>query len=396
MGRLAVAIVLIIHLTSFPMPAADDVAATIQALEDARERRIAGVRSEREKVIIQLREQESLVGYLRTWAESETDRRLRARPLQRSDSKYLESIKKRRELMLSRITNFPFESRGGIVKGTALNELLIACGPTAVSRLRLRKQGVPVAPNNEPVIDEVQRLFAESAPFDPSVLEHIRFRRGLTGPKLTGRLNGTVLDLDWPIKLREDVYQTWRQDIERARDKAFKELEAGKPISPATAAELMVAVEELKRRIVKDGARNIRVYHDYQKYRHFQIASQHVDLLMQGASRFIYATKPEHVKVATFEGKSVEEFIAYMHTNTLQFAPADPNGEEAYWRVFESMMTWFIDMQLIDMAVSHEQKELDALRQRDKQLQQMEDSIRTSAGPAIITAIQALSQLGSP
>ena len=371
-----------------------DIARTVEALEKARMARIAEVKRERTEVLKDMKKQEALVSYLEKWAESETDRRIRARPMRRGvDSEYLERLWDRRQLILSRVTNFPYDSRAAISKGRALNELIIACGPTASSRLRLRSRGADINGVSDEVRAQVARLknSLSEATVPDGLLDQIRFTRGLTGPKLTGRLDGTVLDLEWPLKLREDTYRYLREEIEQARDKALKELKSGKPISPETAAELMVAVEQLKIRVYSDGNHNIRIFKDYQKFRDYRIADEHMNLLMQGAARFVQATKLEHVRVEPFTGATVEELIAYMHRNALQFAPADQNSEIAHWQLFELFVTWFVDLQLADQAIDQERNELAALQQREARLESLEDSIRSSASTAIIAGIQAFS-----
>ena len=384
-----------ILVSATTMSCADDSPAdTIRALESARLARLEEIQRDRAAVLEQIASQGRLVDYLQTWAESETDRRVRARPLRGVDSAYLDGLQKRREAMLARIANFPASAGGAIVKGDALNRLLQVCGPTASSRLRMRQSGAPSILNGEGVGEEARVIYSRlsETPMPEISLADIQYRRGVSGPKLTGRLDGTVLNTDWPLKLRENVYQSKCKAIEQARDQGLKELSSGRPVSPKTAAELMVAVERLRSQVCRDSDRNLHHFRDYEKFRHFKIAELHMDVLMKGTARFINATKPEHVRIDVFQGETLEQFLAYMHENSIQFEQAGPNAHITYGKMFQSMLAWYVDMQLLELAVSNEQKELDSLEQRDRQLTELDAAIRSRETPAIVGAIQSIAE----
>jgi len=377
----------------------DGPAETIKALEAARQARLAEIQQERAAVLAQIASQGKLVDYLQTWAESATDRRLRARPLRGANSEYLERLNQRRETILTKITNFPTKAGGSIASGDALNRLLEVCGPTASSRVRARYGSAPLPLIGDGVSEEAKTIYSRlsNVPMPDVPLGDLHFRRGLIGPKLTGRLDGTVLATDWPLKLRESVYRSKCEAVEKARDKGLAELGSGKPISPETAARLMVAVEQLRNQIRADGIRNLRLYRDGKKYRPYEIAEHHLDVLMQGAARFINATKLEDVRIDVFKGGTLEQFLAYMHDNSLTFERSGPNEELAYGKVFQSMLAWYVDMQLLELAVSNEQDELADLQRRSRQLDDLDQAIRSNETTAVVAAVQSVAEaIGQP
>jgi hypothetical protein len=361
-------------------------AQVLAQLEKQRQRRLDKIAEEREKLLETIKSQQERVEYLDSWSRGRTDR-MTARPMIRGkDSKHLESIWDRRQMLLSRLTHFREESHPVIVNGKALNALLVTCGPLAVARQRDQKT-LANGNNLSELPAKARQLISDvsDAHIPKSVVDQIQYRQGLGQFKQTGKLGQpTALDLDWPLILRKPVFQVLREDIERYRDEAVSQLKSGQPISPRTAARLMSTVDQLRARVYTQGTRVIQTRNDYRSYFPYKQAEQHLDALAHGVVRFISATKIEHVQLEPFTGKTIEELMAYMQLNSIQFGPAGPNADLAYGQVFDIMLTYFINTTLLQQIASHERGELDVLHARDQHLQNVSDSLATKDGDVLL------------
>ncbi len=352
-------------------------------LEEWRSSRLAEIKAERDKLADALKRQANLVDYLNRWAKSETDRRLELIPFDQKDSPYLARIQDQRRVFLSRIANFPWESRGAIASGRALNELIQQTGPTAASRVR-RKAHLAANRNDFRGAPVLKDLSTES--FNLDILKNVRFSRGLMGPKITQKIGRDILDLDWPYVLRSPEYLYLTRPIERAREKALGELRAGDPVSMSTGAELLNAVDRLRSRLLKD--RRNAATDGYQKYRHYKIGYQHAEVLAQSASQFVYATELSQVEMKPFGGRTVEEFVAYVHGNGLRFARAEPLGQDAYLRLFEAILTYHVNVRYLQLAIAKEENKEEEIERRIRDLDQLESLVRAQSVDDILRQAQ--------
>jgi hypothetical protein len=266
--------------------------------------------------------------------------------------KQLEARRLQRDAFLFRLLSRDEATKGAIARGTALNFFLEKLGAPAFDHALYRemtKQKQSLADPQKPA-----KLLNQGSEGDYSLAEsitrHIRYTRGSTGAKLTGRLNEGPLDLAWPAVLRSDGFASMTRRIEKARDKALDELRSGKPIGSAAGDELLEAVNSLNRRVASEKKSS---GHDLWRW---VLAERFVKILMGGAYRLVEARTLDDVVVDTFKAGTIEELLAFMHRNNLRFAEADANGEPAYSTIAEMMIRYYADLEALRSAVTEELK----------------------------------------
>jgi len=267
--------------------------------------------------------------------------------------KRLEARQIDRDAFLFRLLDRDAATKGSISRGTALNFFLERLGPPAFDHTLYRettmRQSSLASPQRPAKL--LNQGSAGDFVLDESVTRHIRYSRGLIGPKLTGRLSEGPLDLAWPSVLRGDKFTSTTQRIEKAKDQAVAELRAGKPVSGDTADELLEAVNSLYRKV---SGEKIKASGD--EIGRWVLAERFGKLLIGGAYRLVEARSEQDVVVNGFKTGTIEELLAFMHRNSLQFAEADANGEAAYNTIAEMMIRYYADLEALRSAVAEELK----------------------------------------
>jgi hypothetical protein len=267
--------------------------------------------------------------------------------------KQLEAKQVQRDAFLFRLLSRDEATKGAISRGSALNFFLEKLGAPAFDHAlyrELTKQKQSLAGPQRP-----EKLLTQGSEgefvLDESTTGHIRYTRGSTGAKLTGRLNEGPLDLAWPAVLRSEGFTPLTRRIEKARDKALDELRSGKPVSSAAGDELLEAVNSLCRRLTAEKLKN-----SGNELWRWVLAERHGKLLMGGAYRLVEARTLDDAVVDTFKSGTIEELLAFMHRHNLRFAEADANGESAYNSIAEMMIRYYSDLEALRGAVAEELK----------------------------------------
>lgn len=263
--------------------------------------------------------------------------------------------------------------RGDIVSGKALNFFLKECGPAAFEHSFYRKNL-----QSSSTLPEEQQLFREitdNYKLSKQTTRHIIWSQGLVGPKLSGRLNQLPLDTRWPNILRTKVFQPLTTKIEKLRDQAVDELQAGKPVAPKTADDLLDAVHDLAE-LVQEQKRaetqrirdkTARSHNDWGRYNE---AEKHVKQMVAGAYRFVEGYQLEDVVLEPIDlddGITTGALLAYMQEHNLTFAKADANGQAAYNLIFEMMVRYYVDLCSLESSGN----DLQMMKAEEKQLQQI-------------------------
>lgn len=302
--------------------------------------------------------------------------------------KTFERWKQVRATTARRLLEFREKSAGSIANGSALNFFLLECGSTAFEHSFYRKNLKQSSASTEE--DQMLRELTETYRLPKSITRHVVWRQGLTGPKLTGRLNELPLDTKWSRVLREASFKPYTSKIERLRDQALKELESGQPVSAKTADQLLDAVHDLMEQVkfskreeirrIKD--KTARSHEDWQRYNE---AEKHVNRLIGGAYRFVEGYELKDVALDPLnleDGLTVEDLLAYMHQNTLTFAEADANGQSAYNMIFEMMTRYYVDLcafrASIKDKIAEGTRELEAMRAEESELKEIARGNRLS------------------
>jgi hypothetical protein len=288
--------------------------------------------------------------------------------------------KVRREQMLHRLIEYRNDSAGKISNGDAENFFLELCGSSAFAGQFDRSTKLPNA-KKDPSQGFLSTITSEYR-LRSDVIHHIIYKRGLTGPRLTGRINQEPLEIEFPEVLRGPDFSPRIAEIKKCRDAVLQELHAGKPVSSEVADallkavnDLVVAVKEKKAALMQEvrlHGQNDVVHREWDR---FNRVAGRLHSLLQGAYRLIEAVSIDDVAVPPLDeknGVTIEELMAYMHTNNLYFFPADPNGEAAYNMVFEMMSRYYIDLVMLKNA----ERGLAAQDEEERRLTQLERIVK--------------------
>jgi clan AA aspartic protease (TIGR02281 family) len=284
-------------------------------------------------------------------------------------SQRFQRAKRLREQMLHRLLEFRRESGGLVASGDALNFFLELCGPTAFAHTFIRAGKAQAGPGPAFLI-----------PGD--VLRHIRYQRGLSGPRLSGRLNQDPLDVNWPAILKKSLSRK-TGDIEQRREEVLRELRKNRAVSPKSADGLLDAVhdlltamraeeESLMQEIRRKGT-NVRAQAQADWLR-YHAAESHVRILLAGAYRLIEARGIADVSLPPLDDKNgvtVEKLLAYMHENSLCFSPSDLNGQPAYNSIFDLMARYYIDLSELKLDTAKNEQRVQAIRAEEAQVKEV-------------------------
>lgn len=258
--------------------------------------------------------------------------------------------------------------RGSIAKGTALNFLLQECGAVAFDHTFYRT-AVKNGGAGQKLEQELLKQVSAQYTLDDNTIRHIRYQRGLTGGKLTGRLNEGPLDLNWPSALRQSQYEVLCKHIELLRDRIVEQLKQGKPVDSKTADELLDRVQELVKRSRQETLRKLPTSRgDYQTVQRNYAAERFCQLLVAGSYRLIEARDVRDITVENFEGGNIEDLIAFMYRHNLTFAESDSNGESAYNMLFELLTRYYVDLQSLRLAIKESDQEVTQLERQEQTL----------------------------
>ncbi|HEX7376724.1 MAG TPA: hypothetical protein VF278_06405 [Pirellulales bacterium] len=340
-------------------------------------------RKEAAEELEQLREristQEARVKYMRRWTQITfqlEERNLISRP--RTVSRYLQRLENQRETTKHVLLQFGEQSRGGIVRGTALNFFVDQCGPAAFELSYRRLLGPKAAPDGGDEIErELLNGLSKNYTIDESMLRHLRYRQGSIGAKLTGRINRVPLDLDeLPLVLRQSEYTAQIDLVRSFRDHAIKELTEGKPISEQTTRHLIGALDDLN--IAVQTETNKRAKQGSAAYLPYSDAVRHLKMLATGAKRLVEAQRREDVILDEFNGGNIEDLLAFMYRNNLHFHESDKNGEPTYRFVFELLAKYYTDLCAMQQAAADAASELGALRAQEQKLEDIKLGVALS------------------
>jgi hypothetical protein len=290
-----------------------------------------------------------------------------------------ERSKRLREQMLYRLLEFRGQSGGLIASGDALNFFLELSGPSAFAHTFYRTTKAASNSHDDPDEAFLSRI-TDQYLLPPEVLRHIRYQRGLSGPKLSGRLNQDPLDVNWPAILKRSLSKR-TADIERRREEVLSQLRANRAVSPEAADGLLDAVRDLLTAMHEEEASlmqeirrhgtNSRAQGDWLRY---HAAEDHVRILLAGAFRLIEARGIADVSLPPLDDKkgvTVEKLLTYMHENNLRFSPSDSNGQTAYHSIYELMSRYYIDLRSLKLETAKNEQRVAALRVEEAQVKEV-------------------------
>lgn len=283
-------------------------------------------------------------------------------------SKTMRLWQQRRDAVKFSMLQFRDKWAGAIRSGAALNFFLDECGRVAFEHELVRRVAQPgdANPGDGQPIERVALDF----PLPKEVTRHIVHEKGLMGNKLSGRLNQGPLNLNWPRVMRDDQFKTQRTQIERLRDELIAGLKKGDPVNLKTADELLKQAEKLYEKVRAETKKQIqqksngasRIFGPYQE------AVRFTEILVASAYRLVEAGSLADVTIEEFDGKNVEDLLAYMYRNNLHFQRTDVNGESAYFLLFEQIARYYVDLHALRMAIEEDEKTLARTRQDEAEM----------------------------
>lgn len=290
-----------------------------------------------------------------------------------------ERSKRLREQMLHRLLVFRGESGGLIANGDALNFFVELCGPSAFAHTFYRTTKAKGKTQDDPDEAFLSRI-TDQVLLSPDLLRHIRYQRGLSGPKLSGRLNQDPLDVTWPAILKRSLSRK-TDDIERRREQILKELRQNRAVPPEAAdglldsvRDLLTAMHDAEESLMQEIRRNGRNTPAQADWLRYHAAEAHVRVLLAGAYRLIEARGIADVSLPPLDDKNgvtVEKLLTYMHENNLRFSPADLNGQTAYNSIFELMSRYYIDLSALKLETAKNEQRVELIRAEEAQVKEV-------------------------
>jgi hypothetical protein len=155
--------------------------------------------------------------------------------------------------------------------------------------------------------------------------------------------DGNVLLPKWPLALRGRECDAARDNYDRARDAAVKEMRATHEISYDNQVKLMQAVNGLF--IALDTAYPSEIRKDHREFLDYSAGKRFIQSLVAAAHRAITINDVSVFSGGLrFQGDSLFALIQHMHQNGLQFAQPEPGGESIYKIVFTNLRTMYVNL----------------------------------------------------
>lgn len=347
-----------------------DFSEAIQALVRRDEQKRKDTAEELERVRSQLQVQGARVGTMRQWTQYNFDLARRGKiPQPQKVSKYLTGLQHRKETTEQALLQFGEQSRGAVKSGRALNFFVDECGPAALEQACCRSlsQYQSRQTQADAMEPEVLSGMTTSYVLDENTIRHIRYVRGVTGRKLTGRLNEKPLDLENVNSvLRQDEFRLQVEQITKLRDRALAELEKGQPVTPDTSFKLVSAIQALL-----DDIRVAKKKHakrGFDAMRPYQQAERQMLGISDGASRLIEAQKTADAAVPEFKSGTIGELLAHMQRYSLHFDAPDDNGDTAYNQLYLFLTKYYLDLRALQEAEAESERDYKLLAARDREI----------------------------
>ncbi len=265
----------------------------------------------------------------------------------------LQQWQTQRDNEVFRLLNFREKSVGGIESGKALNTLLGRIGSAALENSEARKlnplYGVP--------------LYGATAEMQVNneMLRKLSWEQNLLGAKSSGAFNKDPGDVEWPQILRDERWAESRHAVEEARARVLDELKAGRGVTTDLEKALCNAIATLNSDYAQFSKQWIKnpppVASRPEEYRRLCNGKRHIEKLINTTYQLVDATEIADVApVEKFQEGNIEDFLAYMQRNNLQFSPATKGpSRTAYYQVFNLMVRYYLDLK----AVTNAEREID-------------------------------------
>lgn len=282
-------------------------------------------------------------------------------------SQLMQRWQNQREQKIHSLLQFPDKNTGGIESGKALNTLLTHIGAAAYQN--------DIARRANP--DHATPLYEATAStlVDDDLLRHLSYQSKTLGAKAIGRFNDAPLDINWPSELKHERFAMHRSVIETGRDLLLNQLGSNQGITPELETQLREAVAALNRDFQQHRKEWIQSPPSSgesrsHKYRDLCNAERHVNKLVCTVYQVVEASSMNDVMPSEeFKPGNIEAFLAYMQRHNIEFAaPSNAIDRKSYYQVFNMMVRYYLDLAAASRAEELLEKEIDYLKETNKEL----------------------------
>lgn len=307
---------------------------------------------------------------------------------------YLQRLQRERENKLYTLLQHAEKSGGAIETGQALNTLLERIGPAAYQHALTRK----VDPQRALSLYEATAI----AQVDADVLARLLWQGKTTGAKSTSRFNGNPLDVEWPSLLREERWTKYRLAIEKSFRQAQLELSTSSGLQVKTAQQLRDTVRSLNEEFNRYQRERVKALSDgpgytQEEFRRFRDSGNLIKQLIATVYQIIEAKNLQDIApTEEFRGGNIEELLAYMHRNNLKFAaPTKGTDRQAYYRIFDMMARYYLDLKAIANLEEQLEYDVDRLKETNRQATDVALGLAPTATEQVALQIEEMKFLES-
>ncbi len=303
----------------------------------------------------------------------------------RAMTKLMASWQRQRDLELYQLVQFGERSGGNIESGRALNALLESLGAAALQNSEVRRLKPEAAlPLTAPAaIIEVNR----------ALFDEIKWKDNTLGAAGVGQGNrGPLEGLDWPPILREERWKPYRDHIDDARSRATADIKSSGFITEKTDVDFRGAVNELNKDFAEFRSKwcsnNQAAGNRSLEWQRLCGGRDHIRELVTAAYHAAELTPAQVSYRETFNGGSIEDFIAFFRRNNLSVEPAAPAHRSAYHKLFNMMVRYYLDERLAVNLERELDKELGTLKENRQEA--IDAALRRTTTPSHETAVQIM------
>ena len=246
---------------------------------------------------------------------------------------HLESKRKRNSQTWDRLKNHPDLNGPGIVNGTALNFLLHRLSGTVLAYEFANKD----AKSASQLVSQLQ--------LTSKTLHGLNLRQAVPGgERLVFRADeGIGLRVDWwPPSLRDPALVSQRSGFEKSRQALVTDAKDG-TISDEAIAALDVALLDLREAFERRSTRDERFRDGMKSWQMHKQADVFIKSLAGEIGRVRNTADASAFDGSLrFDGRDLISLLKYMSRNGLDFAPASPGEEDAYYATFAMMRDLFV------------------------------------------------------
>ena len=341
--------------------------AVIKARAADKAEQLKFITAENERRAKQIEKLENRLGEIKKWTSGQfelSERGVIDKP--KLLTPFLKQRQKNRERDLFEFLQFADKNGGAIESGRALNVLLSEVGPAAYQHCLARQ----ITPQNALPLSEATAF----TKVDQELLRKLAWQNKALGRKIVGRFNGSPLDVEWPSILKEQNWAAYTTAIENACKQLLIELGSNSGLQPKTSLQLREAVaalnkafnqyrpDQIKRLAAGAGvpAQELHRLHD---------ADRHIKNLVATVYQIVEATSYQDIMPAEkFEGGNIEDLVAYMQRNNLEFpTPTKATDRTAYYRVFNMLVSYYLDIKAITNLEENLDYEIDKLKSANRE-----------------------------